>query len=436
MTGKWIISALATTIALFSTTITTAEEPKAKSGPTIQVDAKEKDLGEVWAGDPLETSFKITNVGNETLKIEDVKEKCDCTVAGEYPKSLEPGESGILPFTLDTTEIAGSFKRKVVVVSNDSETPKYELKLSGKSKPHYQLSPKSKKINFLVPEGQTPKPRVFKITNVSPKPLEIEIDASSKPGDFDYQLMQTKAGQEFQVLVSPRAPFEPGKAKRGTLAFKMNTGSKKPVVLGLSSRTPTRIEVQPRLIPIISGVKRTKGTVRKLRVRNYGKTPANVLTATVDDPALKIESIKKEEKTRSFLLTLKIPPKYQPPDDGRTLTIKTDDSEFSTLKVPIRKAVLRKSKKPRIRPAELMVGKAAPSFTVETTDGITLSNQDLNEGITIFNFVALNCPYCKKQLPKVESVRGRVRRKRDSICYGDANDEKEVLQRRRYDGLS
>lgn len=406
-TGSIVFLAIAVCVALFVATTITADESGQKQGPIIQVDSKVVDLGSVWAGDQLHATFRIKNVGGDTLQIKDIEEKCDCTVAGDYPKTLEPGEAGELPFTLDTAKLPRKFERKVIVVTNDPTVPKYELKLRGEVKPLFEISPKSKQVRFVIPPGQFPKPKTFSISNAGPKPLELSIDPSSDYAKFDFQLAETQPGQKFEVRVSPKPPFKPG-SKVGSVKLKTNTSSIKTISLRAVSTVLDRLDVQPKVLAILSGSKKSKAVVRPIRVKNYGKTPARVLEATVDDPDLEVQSIKEEKAGKSYVVYLKIPPKYSPPAKGRTLTIKTDDAQKPTLSVPIRRIARRK---PRVRPAELMVGKPAPPFSIKMDDGGSLSNSVLGDAITVLNFVALNCPHCKKQMPKVESIRKDYERK-------------------------
>jgi thiol-disulfide isomerase/thioredoxin len=58
------------------------------------------------------------------------------------------------------------------------------------------------------------------------------------------------------------------------------------------------------------------------------------------------------------------------------------------------------------RPAELLVGKPAPAFAIQTADGKAVSNaQFASAPATVLNIVAANCGFCRKQIPQVEAVR-------------------------------
>jgi thiol-disulfide isomerase/thioredoxin len=59
------------------------------------------------------------------------------------------------------------------------------------------------------------------------------------------------------------------------------------------------------------------------------------------------------------------------------------------------------------RPAATeLVGRAAPAFSLTTIGGVALSNKEFaGYPATVLNFVAPNCGFCKRQIPKVEGLR-------------------------------
>jgi len=59
----------------------------------------------------------------------------------------------------------------------------------------------------------------------------------------------------------------------------------------------------------------------------------------------------------------------------------------------------------RIRPVEQMVGKPAPAFSLTTVKGDALSNQSLSGKITVLNFFAPQCPFCRRQLSRLDKIR-------------------------------
>jgi peroxiredoxin len=59
-------------------------------------------------------------------------------------------------------------------------------------------------------------------------------------------------------------------------------------------------------------------------------------------------------------------------------------------------------------PAMTLMGKKVPSFSLSTVAGIPVSDKNLTEHrVTVLNFVAPNCGFCGRQIPKVETVRAQ-----------------------------
>jgi thiol-disulfide isomerase/thioredoxin len=62
-----------------------------------------------------------------------------------------------------------------------------------------------------------------------------------------------------------------------------------------------------------------------------------------------------------------------------------------------------------LAPTALHPGDAVPDFTAKTNAGLALANSDAGHGAAIvINFVSPNCPYCKEQLPLLNSVAGEL----------------------------
>ncbi|HYF03136.1 MAG TPA: DUF1573 domain-containing protein [Patescibacteria group bacterium] len=72
---------------------------------------------------PLSTVLKITNAGNEELKINDVKVGCGCTTTGLEKKELAPGETTSMTVSLNVGTNTGGVTKSVSILSNDPETP-------------------------------------------------------------------------------------------------------------------------------------------------------------------------------------------------------------------------------------------------------------------------------------------------------------------------
>lgn len=111
------------------TTETTVVEPSTVNEPTVEtavatattiltVDRMEHDFGKIPDTAPVETSFVITNDGDEPLLITNAQGSCGCTVP-EYPKDpIPPGESRDMKVSFNPTGKEGVNNKTVTITAN------------------------------------------------------------------------------------------------------------------------------------------------------------------------------------------------------------------------------------------------------------------------------------------------------------------------------
>jgi len=373
--------------------------------PVIKVDETVHDFGGVWVGPPLRHSFKIKNEGEKTLEIGKVRPACGCTIAGEYPKKLEPGETGEFPFTMQSNKLRGTFEKGITISSNDPLTPDLRLKLRGEVKRYVDVIPQG--ANFGKLTTQEIHERVINITGNMDTPLKLTLQppADSK---FKFDLVEKVPGKQFDLHVTASPPFDEGQLKT-TLMIQTNVEAQKEIPVDISATVPARLEIQPPTVTLSkprSDGPSTEPISRVLKVTNYGKNPVKVLEATCDDPTVTL-SVTERKPGEAYTVQVQLPANYQPPAEGRNITIKTDDPQKSAIAVPIQgppAAPASADRKP-VKPAEMLVGQTAPSFSLTTVDGKPLNNDTLLNTVTVLDFFAPNCGFCKKQMPRLESIR-------------------------------
>lgn len=111
------------------TTETTVVEPSTTTEPAVEtavatattiltVDRMEHDFGKIPDTAPVETSFVITNDGDEPLLITNAQGSCGCTVP-EYPKDpIPPGESRDMKVSFNPTGKEGVNNKTVTITAN------------------------------------------------------------------------------------------------------------------------------------------------------------------------------------------------------------------------------------------------------------------------------------------------------------------------------
>lgn len=386
--------------------VTTEAYPPGKPRPKIECAVDVHDFGTVWVGPVLQHTFQIRNTGEAPLDIKKVKPSCGCTIAGTYPKRLDPGEAGEFPFSVSSTKLRGKFEKSITVTTNDPANPSLRLRLRGEVKRYVEMVPAA--VHFGKLFGAEKQERVVKITNNTENPLRLKV-AKPLDGNFSVKINEKVPGQVFELIVTANPPFKPG-AFRKTLTLSTNVEAQTTVNVPVRGSVPQRLDVSPAVLNI-GRLDADNNVGRKLtrivRFTNYGATPTKVLGVTTTDPSI-IAKVKEQTAGKSYSVEIQIPKGLKMPTTGKgpVITLLTDDAEKPRIDVPIRATPSRSSRKvTRKRPAEELVGKKAPTFVLTTTTGKTVTNKDSGGNIVVLDFFAPNCGFCKKQIPRLEKIR-------------------------------
>jgi thiol-disulfide isomerase/thioredoxin len=391
----------------------------AANAPVIQCDKPIHDFELVMAGPTLKHSFELRNAGKAPLKIERVKPSCGCTIAGSYPKTIEPGQSGLFPFSLASKKLhSGPFSKSIQISSNDPATPQLRLALKGECKHYVDRKPAGAYFGILW--SSTPQTKTVTLTNNTSSPMKPELKPVNENDKkkFDVKMEEKTPGQEYLFHVTTKPPYDRGRV--AAVNYVVETGLKEEPTVTIRAvlSSPQRIDVRPSMVTQRTV---TPATAKRppppvyFRVAMYDDKPINITGWEVDDPAITVKQTRKQEgKSYSFFVT--IPPDHEMPATGRTITLKTDDEKTPVVKVPIRPArkphVAQQPPKKKTRPAYDLFEKDAPKFKLQTLAGKEISSDDFaKHPATVLNFVAPNCGYCKRQVPNVEKVRAEYEAK-------------------------
>ncbi len=374
--------------------------------PKMVVPAPTHDFGQVWASadKDIKHSFTIKNEGDGLLKILSVKPACGCTAAGDHPDRLKPGESGEFPFKLKTETLAhakdGKFSKAVTVTTNDPEQPTFKLMLEGTAKFHVSAP---SLVSFGTLKADVDTERTETITNNTDKPLKLTLPETSVTPEspFKYELVEKEEGKVYELKVRTVPPLQEGRIN-SELLIQTNVEEQKELKIRMALNVPPRLLVRPSLV-----VYDPRRLTRPVTLANNGSTSVKVIGATTDDPALDVE-IEEMDAGKNYTIKVTFPENYESPKTDRKLVIKTDDPEKPEIEVPIRTQALAQRK----RPAEELEGKPVPEFQLTTTAGKSLDNKTLSgHDAVVLSFWAADCPYCKKALPRVDSVREKFKDK-------------------------
>jgi len=88
------------------------------------------DYGEINKSSNGERVFTITNTGDKPLIITNIKASCGCTTPKWDKEPILPGKTANLKVGYDT-KILGEFKKLIEVYSNDPESPRSVIWITG-----------------------------------------------------------------------------------------------------------------------------------------------------------------------------------------------------------------------------------------------------------------------------------------------------------------
>lgn len=101
--------------------------------PSLSFDRVEYDFGKIAQfGGKVETTFKVTNIGDANLEIFSISTSCACASAELEELVIPPEESSILTVFFDPDfheEPQGRFSRTVFLETNDPSNPEAEVKI-------------------------------------------------------------------------------------------------------------------------------------------------------------------------------------------------------------------------------------------------------------------------------------------------------------------
>lgn len=99
----------------FNSNISSNQEQAAE----IKFDKTSHDFGKIKKGaKDVKCTFKYTNVGTDVLFITRIVKSCGCTEPVYSKQPLMPGQSATMEVGYTTTDIVGTFNKKLTVFSN------------------------------------------------------------------------------------------------------------------------------------------------------------------------------------------------------------------------------------------------------------------------------------------------------------------------------
>lgn len=394
-----------------------ASQPGA--GPALEPINPVHDFGKIVEGTKVTHRFTFRNAGTMPLDIIRVAPACGCMTVGEYTKSVGVGQTGGVTITLDTSRLLGAFMKTVNVVTNDPTTEIHTFTVRGDGRRLVEVSPTVAAFGRIVADKT--REVILTVTNRWERPMTISIGDMRRAAPFQAELLETIPGFEYKLCVVLRPPFKEG-TLTGPIELITNVPGQEKFTVTVSAVALPRLETLPNALYYggVASEANAKSGDKVFEFLNHGSKPVAVKDVKSDDPAITIDR-KDVEPGFLYRFQVRTPKDYRPPNDGKMITLTTDDSERPKIEVPVRLVGATKApsfvapasavkpattQKAEVKPVMELVGKPAPQVALTTGMGMPVSNSEFTRyPATVLNFVAPNCPHCKKQIPWVEKVR-------------------------------
>ena len=194
------------------------EEPR----PELSIADARYSWGTAFRGERLEHTFVVKNSGTAPLVIEEVKPQCGCTLAAEYEKTLQSGQSTSLSLTLETGAMSGKKEKYTQVISN-ALTEDNKLWMEGEIVELLTLDPKMPRVEAVLGTRIKPAPTPLNLTlNLPDRKVEI-LGVKTRDGKLTAKLAKTPSNSQ-ATAASPKT--EAGTRKNGTQDGAQEEGTK------------------------------------------------------------------------------------------------------------------------------------------------------------------------------------------------------------------
>jgi hypothetical protein len=190
------------------------------AAPVIEFSTREYDFGRLEAGRAIQHDFTFTNKGDAKLSVTHVLTSCGCLTSTNWSRDIAPGQQGRVPFSFNSTGMAGEFYRTLTVSTNDPAQPSIMLTIKGVVWQKIQITPATAQLTVQPPSLQRASGSVS-IVNHTNVPLKLQAPVSQSP-QLSARVEEIKPGKEFRVHIETVPPVST-KIIRGLIVIGTNS---------------------------------------------------------------------------------------------------------------------------------------------------------------------------------------------------------------------
>ncbi|HPZ96939.1 MAG TPA: DUF1573 domain-containing protein [Phycisphaerae bacterium] len=328
--------------------------PLAASGAFLSVDALSQDAGLFKPKTKGEFKLYFRNDGAQPLEIKDIQASPGLTIEPGYPTLVASKATAFVTCSFETSARPEQFMHYVTFHTNGAN-PTVKVTIVGRVRPYIELQPVSG-IDFSNRARTFSVPRIATLIYNGPGEIEYKKATSSSP-KFE-PAIDVRRPDIAILTVYPKPPFEPGE-NNAIITIETNQPEQPTVQVPVKLFMPKRIEVTPATVqvPPTRTVYQTQ-----VSITNSGTTSLDILGIDKSNPEIQTQFYP-EPDGLSYKLQLTFPPNFSAGPEGETVTVRTSDSEFAKIVIPIRGGAgprMRGSSPQLVSPAGRPAAPAAP----------------------------------------------------------------------------
>jgi hypothetical protein len=323
-------------------------------GPKIQFQTPVYDFGRAQSGEQVKYTYILTNGGDQTLEISGVQ-ACGCITAN-WTRSVEPGKTGSIPISFNSTGYGGPVGKTVTVTCNDKANPRPMLQFKGTVWKPLDVVPPMGVLNL---SADSPLASVtVRVTNNLPEPITVSAPESNNRA-FAAELKTIQAGKEFEVIIAPVSPLPPGNAQ-AQFTLKTSSTNAPVITIPVFANVQPAITLSPVQVQLPAPPLAQSQTV-SLDVMNHSTNLIVLFEPTVNAPGVDVQ-LKEVTPGKRFSAALTFPQGFEISQGQRVeLSIKTSLPLMPVLKAPIMQPL--RPPPPRIQPPAPAQQVKRPSVT-------------------------------------------------------------------------
>lgn len=300
--------------------------------PAIKFDTPIYDFGRVRSGTDIKHDFFFTNNGTGPLELLRVKPSCGCTVAGQYDRIVQKGETGKIPITLSTKNASGVLTKTITVNTNCSGADSaLTLQVKGEVWQPVQVTPQAAAFGRLTTKdaGETLVRKLTIVNNLEEKLTLGEVSSNNPQIKGEVAVLEEGKKYELKVILVP--PLGAGN-NSGRLTITTNSKEMPTIEVPAYAFITAAVDVTPS--SMVLPPNRSAHMSRQFYIRSNVGEEIKITDLEVSNPDLKIE-LSDIKGGQTYRLKVDVPATYTAPPEGDKITFKTSNKEVPLVVIPI-----------------------------------------------------------------------------------------------------